>query len=322
MAYYPLSYPYNCIGQVWLLWQPDTSLASKLWVWCHPSIHQAMLTVLSEVMNDSVNISMTITDLKDKLLRFRLIGPKSLSVLMSILHTTDPSKSDVEPEGLHHLHSSSKWKELYATSIQRCWWQKIPLDKHNYNVLHTSGGNVSNGIAVSLVTRDPRLLVPSKRQSCCSPKIKVENTVSNLLNLIDNALSVESTTEIEEVSTEYNSVECQTELDNAKDIQLHMSSFLFDESIRQAVSSSKIPDHVINDIRGKFFMKPEEVDLGCETNHIPVVLIKRSYLSKFHKLNVFGWDLLLPRNWGMAFWIALIYQGVRTLRNERVKTML
>ena len=33
-----------------------------------------------------------------------------------------------------------------------------------------------------------------------------------------------------------------------------------------------------------------------------------------------GWDLILPANWGMAFWLALVYNGARVggLREERM----
>lgn len=308
MMYYPFAYPYNCIGPVWILWQPVLLPVSKLWVWCHPSIHKAVLTILTSLV-DGVGC---ITDLKDKLLRFRLIGQQSLPVLMSILH---PARIDVEPDsyGLKYLENLPEWKEISATTNQRQWWLEKMTDNHDYDVLKVSKDNFSSGTAIPLVTQDPRLVAPSKRQNLgCSLRIKEEKTLSTLLKEID-VISTESNNVVHAEETNLQVLDVPKSCD-----ELHLNfsspSFLFDETIREAASVSKIHDNVINNIRGKFFLKPQEVSLGSETNHIPVILIKRTYFVKPEDegdSNVIGWDLVLPHNWGMAFWIGLIYQGVR-----------
>ena len=82
---------------------------------------------------------------------------------------------------------------------------------------------------------------------------------------------------------------------------------LWNGTVRRHVSTSKIPDHIINSVREKFFLKPSELDLGRETCYVPVLLVQKSY----GQAGVTGWDLVIPSNWGMAFWIALVYHGAR-----------
>ena len=99
-------------------------------------------------------------------------------------------------------------------------------------------------------------------------------------------------------------------------------------SIRKIVSESKAPDHILNDIRSQTLVGSSKVCLGERSPRIPVMLVRREYASShvdgvlkfgYRPLstksvatsNVGGWDLLLPSNWGMPFWISLIYGGAR-----------
>ena len=370
VMYHPSSYPYQAIGPVWLLWQPKLKILQfvKLWVWSHPSTNDEIYRVLLSLapstepvdkenpLSDSTH-SLTITLLKDQLIRFRLIGLQSLPALLSILYPPDSNQYSqtephIDPEGLYHLKSLSKWTELSKTSQHRQWWLNDIMPDHahqlsqEYDIIKESCDQFPIGSIVTMVTRDPRLYIPEKKTNlgCPPPKETEQTPPTKLLNLLgdieeessdqeemkENAESAdedkpEETTD--QIDTEEN-VELANEDEIDKDALLIASvlskplsfptsvvnSPLWNPVIRKSVSDSKLPDHVINEVRGKFFLKPDQTDLGAETCHVPVMLIKRSYPSKPHPLikhTFTGWDIVLPRNWAMAFWISLIYQGCR-----------
>jgi hypothetical protein len=106
----------NCIGPVRFLWKFQDGLSDRraLWIWCHPSTYKVIGEQLVRVFNLSGNKDVasgeqseekmeTDTDenilssndekninllcLKDKLVRFKLIGPMSTSVLANVLKT-------------------------------------------------------------------------------------------------------------------------------------------------------------------------------------------------------------------------------------------
>lgn len=53
-------------------------------------------------------------------------------------------------------------------------------------------------------------------------------------------------------------------------------------------------------------------DLGIEESRIPVILIQRPGVRQGTRINYgCGWDIILPPNWSMAFWLACIYRGAR-----------
>lgn len=49
-------------------------------------------------------------------------------------------------------------------------------------------------------------------------------------------------------------------------------------------------------------------------NQIPLLLIQHpGGLSRGYGS---GWDLVLPKNWGMAFWMSCIYAGAKVIGNS------
>ena len=109
---------------------------------------------------------------------------------------------------------------------------------------------------------------------------------------------------------------------------------LWCERVRNIVKGSRVPDHLLNDVRSKSLTKIPELALGAKSPQIPVVLIKREF-SNAHVGGVLQlgryccpgnrnampksvatastsvWDVMLPNNWGTAFWVSLIYRGAR-----------
>lgn len=126
-AYEADKYPLKCIGPVRFLWKVrDCEVGCDerraLWIWCHPSTYKSIAAQFQHVFNLSANSSkdqiteekmdMDINDritkttavesdvfssnderdirlvcLKDKLVRLKLLGPMSTSILANVLQT-------------------------------------------------------------------------------------------------------------------------------------------------------------------------------------------------------------------------------------------
>ncbi len=112
-------YPFNCIGPVRFLWHPKNLNENRsIWIWSHPAIYkqvedqlafvfnltktteqnspQIKKRKMSEKMEDNEecyesndNLKITLKSLKDKLNRFKLLGPMSTTILANLLQTTD-----------------------------------------------------------------------------------------------------------------------------------------------------------------------------------------------------------------------------------------
>ena len=101
---------------------------------------------------------------------------------------------------------------------------------------------------------------------------------------------------------------------------------LWNGSVRRSASLSKIPDSIINEIRAEFFVKPATLSLGDEANRVPVILIEKTHqrassLSpSFSKPQIAGCDLILPAQWGMAFWMSLVYNGGRACGMKEIRS--
>lgn len=108
--YHPNAYPYKTIGNVSFVWKPRTSDSNRsLWLWLHPTFHEEVVECLKTVFNlrkndetdqeafsvpKWTNNSITMSVLKDKLNRFRLVGPLSSCVIADALTVAPLPKPD------------------------------------------------------------------------------------------------------------------------------------------------------------------------------------------------------------------------------------
>ena len=82
---------------------------------------------------------------------------------------------------------------------------------------------------------------------------------------------------------------------------------IWDPNVRDIVAKSKLPDHALNSQRSKQLTRPNQQDLRRNASRIPILLVQQLFGST----HTSGWDLILPANWGMAFWVSLVYRGAR-----------
>ena len=330
-----------------------------------------------------VTDGLTVRSLKDELVRFRLVGPRSHALVMETLKPVVKSVSNKATASSNHLSSSPPDLSTIPDTVP--WWDgNENLNRHNqllsthYERLKaaTTPTEFPRGTILGMVVQDPRLFTPSKKTDMVSehyPKKKGalgrfgvdresgvkegeskvgkrerkggEDLGSDVSSVVENEVeeeSVASRSEHEAMEGSLSDDEDEREessRDRAFDVVGSASvpplaySPLWDPLVRETVKASRIPDHVLNDARSKLLVKSSVLDLGQKAPRVPVLLIQQSLtaqLSGVLRLGnngyrgnldgmpspvttslVSGWDLVLPSNWAMAFWVSLVYRGAR-----------
>lgn len=307
-VYQPGKYPLGVIGSMSLLWRPseDGKGHRTLWIWSHPSIYVALksvfLTIFGLTQAESkdeesakinpppekkpkkdVNASkialknvpfvrvpsysdkngvVTLNDLKDTLNRFRLVGPKVQMVLSRALQL-----SPIQEEKLNWLKEVTKDEE----EEQKEAWREV--SQH-------APGEIQRGSVLSLIVRDPRVLLPPKRDGIQFPELDVPTPC-----MFKSKESV-------------------------------AKSVLWNSDIRDEVTQFKCPDHDINQKRSQNLVPGTPLTLTDDESRVPVMLIQQCGTSSNHYGA--GWDLIFPAGWGASMWMNLVFNGARVggLREE------
>lgn len=406
------AYPHGAIGPVHFLWQApppvthqkdgtsagtagsDTQwskgVRSKLWVWCHPAIHDNVLEEIGEAaksfnsectevqagesLTDSAATATTeigaiiVESLKLDLLRFRLIGPRSQALLMETLKpvlTFDEGNAPSSSESATPKSSIPSPLVWWGGDLQQHMVAHSNLLSQTFHSIKSapSPAHVCKGAVIGMTVLDPRLFTPSKRTDKVSayyPKKKngyllqrLGHEKRRIRKQIDSDLDSDSdscteseleseldgsgvdgdTSEMEEGGLAEDGDLIPVALEPASDgqgsfssghqVQAHQASSIqsssqdlprdiafspiWDPNIRKIVSGSKIPEHVLNLQRSKQLVRPNQQDLQRKASRIPILLVQQSFGSD----QASGWDLILPANWGMAFWVSLVYHGAR-----------
>ena len=144
-------YPFDCIGPVRFLWKLCDATESEqrnLWIWSHPSVISQVESQLIDIFDletkshdlfESKNSEIKLKSLKDKLVRFKIIGPLATTLLGHVLQTID-----IETEDNYYNNQAEIWNRLKFSSL------KNPTDIISHTV-------------ISLLVKDPRLAFPKKK---------------------------------------------------------------------------------------------------------------------------------------------------------------
>ncbi|XP_069815987.1 ribonucleases P/MRP protein subunit POP1 [Dendropsophus ebraccatus] len=224
----------------------------------------------------STQPSITIRDLTMEIVRYRLVGPMSNCVLGDALHAA-PLHKDTEDSGPHG------WWAAYCRSPDNV------LRHNNQESLFKllkgieSPAQVPPGTILALTVGDPRLNLPNKRTK----------SFLNLENYADRD-------KVRSLTQSGVPVECT-------------ESLIWSPDIRSHVLDNKISEQEINRLRSELLVPGSRLDLGNSEAKIPILLIQQpgKVTGKDCPGWGSGWDICLPKGWGMAFWIPLIYRGVR-----------
>lgn len=335
-------YPSQPLGPVTFLWRVRTqgSTHRQLWIWAHPTIKQDLVSELQTVCqcceavvtpaptseqelvpektHEAMQISRTkrkrrskddqgppakkilgdgtrspttpvswkssstgivINDLTMEVVCYRLIGPQSHSVLAET------------------LEAATDCDEINKTQPSCFWWPehckdegKMSLHQQQADVFRTlkgiySTGELPSGTVLGLTVDDPRLTLPTK-------KVKA-------LPCVKRAQEVDE--------------EKRRELMLRGVPERYCQSFLWERSVRDNVTENKISEQELNRMRSEVLVPGSRLSPTPLQGRVPILLVHHPGKQVGHEMSSWGagWDLLLPKGWGMAFWVPLVYRGVR-----------
>ncbi|XP_008055847.1 ribonucleases P/MRP protein subunit POP1 [Carlito syrichta] len=341
-------YPRELLGPVTFIWKSqrtpgDTLGIRQLWIWLHPTLKQDILEELKAVCQctdpfksaicipDSLLVSsqeksqtelpdekigkkrkrkddgenakpikkvigdgtrdpclpyswispatgIIINDLTMEMNRFRLIGPLSTSILTEALKTASVHTGEEDTEKIPH-----------------CWWSEacknpdsVSLHHRQQAIFELLGGiaspaEIPAGTILGLTVGDPRINLPQKKFKALTNPEKCQDKES-----------------IRQLLLEGVPVECA-------------HSFIWNQDICKSVTENKISDQDLNRMRSELLVPGSQLILGPHESKIPVLLIQQpgKVTGEDRRGWGSGWDVLLPKGWGMAFWIPFIYRGAR-----------
>ncbi|XP_062424310.1 ribonucleases P/MRP protein subunit POP1 [Rhea pennata] len=335
-------YPEDMLGPVTFIWKPkDGSENRQLWIWMHPALKQDILSELKAIFQcpepEEICISEPFTTLiqeekqkdvamnlgkkrkkKDKdgekavpvkkiigdgtrdpfqpyswtspatgivisdqtmeILRYRLIGPLSHSVLTETLKAASLQTEMADSE----TELNNWWVENCKDS------EKVSLHQRQTAVFEllegiSSPSEMPAGTILGLTVGDPRVNLPKKKTKA-----------------MPNPEKYQDYDKVRQLVLEGVPVECA-------------HSFIWDQGICKNVTENKISEQDLNRLRSQLLVPGSQLDLGPCESKIPVLLVQQpgKVAGEDRPGWGSGWDIYLPKGWGMAFWIPFIYRGVR-----------
>nr|CAB3265043.1 ribonucleases P/MRP protein subunit POP1 [Phallusia mammillata] len=309
------------ICPVRILWQPklednqDTISKHVVWCWIHPAPYKEATKVLEQL---STTHGVSTSDRTGDFNRFRFTGPKSSVTLMSTLQLIKVGEDLTSQNSAEHLSAKlSSWINENKDEVkkQQLDFSLTMLECHRCNFHKTHKQlttRVCHGAVMSVLVNDPRLTLPLQKT-----KPTLKSTLSQEPSLLDAS----------EVD------------DHEKSLEELPLSPKWKSEILEEVALSRLPDHVTSTRKNeaKFTLGEEKTKkLDSLATPVPVLLIRRSGIASHLKKPGFegvaggtevtegrsvhagppedfgsGWDLILPKKWGTAFWIPFVYHRAR-----------
>ncbi|KAM3873489.1 ribonucleases P/MRP protein subunit POP1 [Diretmus argenteus] len=227
----------------------------------------------------SSSTGIVINDLTMEIVRYRLIGPQSHSVL------TETLEAATDCDTMSKSQSSSLWWPEHCKDES-----KMTLHRQQSDVFHIlkgiySTGEVPSGTVLGLTVDDPRLTLPK--------------TKCKALPNVQQAQGVDEEERRELMLRGVPGHCCQ--------------SFLWDQSVRHNVTHNKISEQELNRMKSEVLVPGSRLSPTPLQGRVPVLLVHQPGKQVGQEMTSWGagWDLLLPKGWGMAFWVPLVYRGVR-----------
>ncbi|KAH0617542.1 hypothetical protein JD844_015902 [Phrynosoma platyrhinos] len=339
-------YPEDALGPVTFIWKPtnrsdESSESRQLWMWIHPAFKQDILAELkaafqcSEPMDTcnpepvpilsqeeskmcvaenigqkrkrknqegemmvapvkkiigdgtrdphqpycwtSQTTGIVISDLTMEILRYRLIGPLSHCVLTEAFKVASV-----------HTEMNSKDSEINSWWIEKCRnpnQVSVHLRQEStFQLLQgLSSSDIPSGTVLGLTVGDPRMNLPKKRSKA-----------------MPNPEKYQEDKEVKQLILEGVPAECA-------------QSFLWYQNIRKSVTDTKMSEQELNNLRSQLLVPGSRLDLGSRESKIPILLVQHPGKTAGQDRPGWGsgWDIYLPKGWGMAFWLPFIYRGAR-----------
>ncbi|XP_047217407.1 ribonucleases P/MRP protein subunit POP1 isoform X2 [Girardinichthys multiradiatus] len=227
----------------------------------------------------SSSTGIVINDLTMEIVRYRLIGPQSHSVLAETLEAATVCDASMERK------SPFLWWPQHCKDQSNISLHQQQTDVFDLLKGICSTGELPPGTVLGLTVDDPRLTLPQK-------KVKAVPFVSQAQEADE---------------------EKRRELMMRGVPQQCCQSFLWDQSVRDNVTDNKISEQELNRTKSELLVPGSRLSPTPPQGRVPILLVHQPGKQVGNELNSWGagWDLLLPKGWGMAFWIPLVYRGVR-----------
>lgn len=280
-------YPFEAVGKVSFLWKPASvsdETTRTLWVFVHASFYKDVIELFRlkfglttsdvELIHSHPDNGLTMTELKNKLNRFRLTGPLSQAVLTKAFKC--PS-SETSADTWFRSYTKSE-AGLAAHNSQSTYWQSVQTV--------TSPTDLVPNMVLALNIEDPRLNRPQKRVKALPEEPTLQTFAQQHIN--PAALTVPPHSN---VSALFDPVVRQkliaNKLSTSQYCQLRNKNVLVPGE-RCAFEEAMQP--------------------------IPVLLIQRPGCTdgRFKRLGYGGgWDVVVPAEYGISTWMCLIMWGAR-----------
>ncbi|XP_029779557.1 ribonucleases P/MRP protein subunit POP1 [Suricata suricatta] len=341
-------YPREVLGPVTFIWRPEwtpghTSESRQLWIWLHPTLKQDILEEIKaacqcmepikstictpeplltasqeksqtelpdekigkkrkrkddgksanpvkKVIGDGTRdacqpyswispaTGITISDLTMEMNRLRLIGPLSHAILTDALQAAAVHTEGEDTEKTPHRW----WTETCKNP------DSVSLHHRQEAIFELLGGiaspaEIPAGTILGLTVGDPRINLPQKRSK-----------------VLPNPEKCQDNEKVRQLLLEGVPADCA-------------HSFLWNQALCKNVTENKISDQDLNRKRSELLVPGSQLVLGPHESKIPILLIQQPGRVTGDDRRGWGsgWDVLLPKGWGMAFWIPFIYRGAR-----------
>ncbi|XP_016013339.1 ribonucleases P/MRP protein subunit POP1 isoform X3 [Rousettus aegyptiacus] len=335
MLYRANKYPREMLGPVTFIWKSgDRAESRQLWIWLHPTLKQDILEEI-KAMCQCMEPTKSTVCIPDPLLtpsqeesqtelhgekivkkRKRKDDGENAKPIKKFIGdgTRDPHQpyswlspttgiliSDLTMEmnrfrligPLSHSILTEEGEDTEKTPHH--WWVETCKNADSVSLHHrqgavfellggvTSPAEIPAGTILGLTVGDPRINLPQKRSK-----------------VLPNPEKCQDNEKVRQLLLEGVPVECT-------------HSFIWNQAICKNVTENKISDQDLNRKRSELLVPGSQLVLGPHESKIPLLLIQQPGKVTGDDRRGWGggWDVLLPKGWGMAFWIPLIYRGAR-----------
>ncbi|OWR43157.1 hypothetical protein KGM_213530 [Danaus plexippus plexippus] len=285
-------YPFGFVGKVEFLWVCINDSNKELWLFVHPSQVKQVELLLNDITKAGESMITSGAETDTIATKKRKISTKYSEVQINVKYKlfnrfrlTGPRSHAVLVKSLKCVKDvekveTNKWLEH---SIQRNT-NLFLKEKYEYweNVgLMNSPAHMPPGAIIGLVVKDPRLSRPSKRT-----KAEIKSTKQcNIELLLNNPPHTPR-------------------------------SPLWDETVCDIIKKNKVTNSEYIEHITQTQLIPGEVNEDDPfLQNLPIVLLQRpgSQDSFYKKIGYgSGWDIILPAEYGLPFWLTFIMFGART----------
>ncbi|KAF4102645.1 ribonucleases P/MRP protein subunit POP1 [Onychostoma macrolepis] len=308
-------FPQGSLGPADFLWRPRVPDASdrQLWIWIHPALKQDVLSELQLVCRCVVSVSeesrpAVEPSAERKRKRDegdaeppskRLLGDGTRPAGAPVCWQSPDTAitiSDLTMEVVRYrligplahtvltdtLQPASEETEASNHSTDEAGVSVHQQQTDIFRLLRgvCSTAELPAGCVLGLTVDDPRLTLPQKRGKSV-PDLQQTAEDSRVRDL------------------------------TLRGVAAHCSqSALWDASVRERVTHSRLSEQELNRMRSELLVPGSRL---VPQAAVPLLLVHQGGRVRGEERLHWGcgWDLLLPKGWGMAFWVPLVYRGVR-----------